>query len=255
LTFLEFWVQITDDTVTFPGDFLTVRSRTKCPLGAKAYYEIEILETEDSDDDVCPLEACPQYGFASAFFDSDGALDEGVGDDAHSWAVDGMRRRKWHVSGDADFTKTNTASLSEVIRGAFDDDNREFSLEEVMPLFKALGAPDEHVQQGFSDIDTDGSGLISKIEFLAFFRTFLGCDDLDDVEPKKVQQVLQTLRTFKDLAYECKWKAGNVIGLACDLVEMQIHVSVNGDFTAPNGVIFELAPDAVGDASLRPSRA
>ena len=251
MTFLEFWVQITDNTVTFPGDFLTVRSRTKCPLGAKAYYEIEILETEDSDDDVCPLDACPQYGFASAFFDSDGALDEGVGDDAHSWAVDGMRRRKWHVSGDADFTKTNTASLSEVICGAFDDldqnDNRELSLEEVMPLFKALGAPDEHVQQGFSDIDTDGSGLISKTEFRDFFRTFLGCDDLDDVEPKKVQQVLQTLRTFKDLAYDCTWKAGDVIGLACDLEEMQIHVSVNGEFAAPNGVVFKLAPDAVGD--------
>ncbi len=26
-----------------------------------------------------------------------------------------------------------------------------------------------------------------------------------------------------------------------------MHVSLNGSFAAPNGVVFELAPDAVGD--------
>jgi hypothetical protein len=48
--------------------------------------------------------------------------------------------------------------------------------------------------------------------------------------------------------YKCdKWKNGDVIGLACDLDAMQMHVSVNGSFAAPNGVVFELAPDAVRD--------
>ncbi len=57
--------------------------------------------------------------------------------------------------------------------------------------------------------------------------------------------------------YTCTWQAGDVIGLACDLDAMQIHVSVNGSFAAPNGVVFELAPDAVGDglfAALTGSR-
>jgi ankyrin repeat protein len=47
--------------------------------------------------------------------------------------------------------------------------------------------------------------------------------------------------------YECSWQAGDVIGLACDLDKMQMHVSVNGSFAVPNGLVFQLAPDAVGD--------
>ena len=47
--------------------------------------------------------------------------------------------------------------------------------------------------------------------------------------------------------YECTWQAGDVIGLACDLEAMRVHVSVNGSFAAPKGVVFELAPKAVRD--------
>jgi len=47
--------------------------------------------------------------------------------------------------------------------------------------------------------------------------------------------------------YECTWKQEDVIGLACDLDAMRVHVSVNGSFAAPNGVVFELAPEAVRD--------
>jgi len=51
-----------------------------------------------------------------------------------------------------------------------------------------------------------------------------------------------------DKKYKCdKWKVGDVIGLACDLNTMQMYVSVNGTFAAPNGVVFELDPDAVHD--------
>ena len=47
--------------------------------------------------------------------------------------------------------------------------------------------------------------------------------------------------------YACdKWKAGDVVGLACDLEAMQMLVSLNGSFDAPNGRVFDLAPDAVG---------
>ena len=52
-----------------------------------------------------------------------------------------------------------------------------------------------------------------------------------------------------DKEYKCdRWKVGDVIGLACDLTSMQMHVSVNGSFVAPNGVVFELNPDSAGDS-------
>jgi len=47
--------------------------------------------------------------------------------------------------------------------------------------------------------------------------------------------------------YGASWKIGDVIGFACDLDQNQIHVSVNGSFEAPNGLIFQLQPSDVGD--------
>ena len=132
-------VDVDARTVSFTGSFATVRSAQRCPLGGKGYYEIEILE----------ILQYPQYGFAAPnFLHVLGASNNGVGDDAHSWAVDGARQRRWHHAG----------------------------------------------------------------------------------EP-----------------YECTWQTGDVIGLACDLDKMQMHVSLNGSFAAPHGVVFELAPDAVGN--------
>ena len=49
-----------------------------------------------------------------------------------------------------------------------------------------------------------------------------------------------------EVSYRCAWKPGDVVGFACDLDAMRIHVSVNGDFTAPNGCVFDLDSDAVG---------
>ena len=37
------------------------------------------------------------------------------------------------------------------------------------------------------------------------------------------------------------------MGLACDLVNMRVLVSLNGSFDPPNGVVFELASDDVQD--------
>ena len=48
--------------------------------------------------------------------------------------------------------------------------------------------------------------------------------------------------------YKCdQWQNGDIIGLACDLDKMQMHVSLNGSFAAPHGVVFELAPDAAAE--------
>jgi len=45
--------------------------------------------------------------------------------------------------------------------------------------------------------------------------------------------------------YTCTWNVGDVVGLACDLLEMKMHVSVNGCFGAPNGLVFHLDADTV----------
>jgi len=43
--------------------------------------------------------------------------------------------------------------------------------------------------------------------------------------------------------YECEWKVGDVVGLACDLEKMQMLISINGSFEAHNGCVFELTAD------------
>ena len=133
-------IQVAERTVAFVNSFVTVRSAQRCPRGGKGYYELEILDRDHE---------CPQYGFAAPVFERVlEASGEGVGDNEHSWAVDGARQLKWHNG------------------------------EEIYP---------------------------------------------------------------------CTWKVGDVIGLACDLNTMQMYVSVNGSFAAPNGVVFELDSDAAGD--------
>ena len=47
--------------------------------------------------------------------------------------------------------------------------------------------------------------------------------------------------------YTCFWKEGDVVGMACDLDKRQVLVSVNGSFEPPNGLIFDLPPDAATD--------
>ena len=81
-----------DGTVEFRG-FITLRSSYGCPGDAKVYYEITLVR----------LDAEPQLqlGFASAAFKRESCLRAlkvatGVGDDADSWAVDGVRQFKWH---------------------------------------------------------------------------------------------------------------------------------------------------------------
>jgi hypothetical protein len=46
---------------------------------------------------------------------------------------------------------------------------------------------------------------------------------------------------------DAPWREGDVIGIACDLVQMQMHVSLNGSFAAPDVGVFELDPGAVGE--------
>ena len=109
----------------------------RCPPGGKGYYEVEILV----------LDECPEFGFAMLGFERVRSYtSDGVDDDEHLWAVDGVREVKFHEG---------------------------------------------------------------------------------------------------KVPYECTWKEGDVVGLACDLERGQVLVSVNGSFAPPNGLAFELPPAAV----------
>ena len=86
-------ITVAERTVAFKGSVVTVRSMQRCPRGGKGYYEIEILDHHTK---------FTQYGFAATVFERVlGKSNQGVGDDAHSWSVDGARQRKWHNGEDA----------------------------------------------------------------------------------------------------------------------------------------------------------
>jgi hypothetical protein len=85
------WVEIKPmRTIVFSTDnenFVTMRSRQQCPVGSKGYYEILLIKSI----------TYPQWGFASACFARYcGFSDQGVGDDEHSWAIDGHRKLQCH---------------------------------------------------------------------------------------------------------------------------------------------------------------
>jgi hypothetical protein len=73
------------------GTFSTVAApAAKISYNCKLFYEFEVL--------AIGANSCPQAGFASGRFDlTIGAhSNKGVGDDEHSWGVDGRRVRRWH---------------------------------------------------------------------------------------------------------------------------------------------------------------
>jgi len=82
-----------------------------------------------------------------------------------------------------------------------------------------------------------------------------GCDGVGDNQQSWAVDGVSKKRLHKseggnedcvgDCLYDCSWKKGDIIGLACDLKNNQVHVSVNGSFDEPNGLIFELSSDDV----------
>ena len=90
-------VQILSQELTFARYSTARSSRAIRNAGAKAYFEVEVL----SD---CSY---TQFGFCTPDFTPNSAYDnQGVGDDALSWAVDGHRICKWHAGTSAPFGST-----------------------------------------------------------------------------------------------------------------------------------------------------
>jgi hypothetical protein len=45
----------------------------------------------------------------------------------------------------------------------------------------------------------------------------------------------------KDYQWNVDWRQGDVVGIACDMRTRQMIVSLNGDYSPPNGVVFDLS--------------
>jgi len=128
------------------GFFSTVRSNQRCPVGARGYYEIEILKSVN-----------PSFGFCTAAFGYKAGMssqDQLLGEDEKSWSISWL----------------------------------------------------------FSTVSKKHNG-------------------------KAVESAMGNSWG--------NWKAGDVLGLACDLVSMKVFVSLNGNFTSPFGLMFDLEPTAV----------
>lgn len=69
------------------SQFSTVISKNPIPTGSKAYFEVHVMWSGES----------PQFGLATETFSSCTEYSgDGVGDDANSWGVDGVRHQLWH---------------------------------------------------------------------------------------------------------------------------------------------------------------
>ena len=73
-------------TVTF-NRFSTVRAGRWCPAGRRGYCEVEVVFAGD----------VPQWGFCTADWPRRGGCPRGVGDEAGSWGVDGVRACAWRA--------------------------------------------------------------------------------------------------------------------------------------------------------------
>ena len=115
-------------------------------------------------------------------------------------------------------------------------------------LLLAVFAATSSLEMGASLMATGKLGFAAPAFARVLEASDEGVGDDDDGHSWAVDGTRQLkLHNGETEAYPCAWQAGDVIGLACDLSsDMQMHVSVNGSFAAPNGVVFELDPDAAG---------
>ena len=144
-------------------------------------------------------ESSPQLGFAGSGLGQSKA-GRGVGEDEASWAVDGTRQRRIHG---------------------------EFSVgDRVKGLYK------------------NGQWYLARVAEANGETYLVDWDDGDSQDRVKRRDQLQLVTQDggengqNSRAWGAIWKAGDVIGVACDLDRGAMLVSVNGDFAPPNGVAF-----------------
>ena len=150
--------------------------------GCRLYYEVQILEISEN--------SVAQFGFADHTFQADDEEGVGVGDDEHSWAVDGLRHYTWHAG------LTNLwpmASDGSEDSGSDDEGSENLNLK-AKEASSDQGSENSDKKNAESDSDesyscSDGSNCVDE------WRS---------------------------------WSSGDVIGLFCDPAAGRICASVNG---------------------------
>jgi hypothetical protein len=158
----------------------------------------------------------------------------GMGEDGASWAVDGIRRRRLHLAGGA-----ATLRLEQLCtRSGFDVGDRVEGKYKTGKWYCAViesrnkdgtfvlrwddGDPEDRVKLGKELRYRAGDSGLAQVNETSDFADADGGDvaskDEDD--------------------WGGVWRQGDVIGIACDLATGEMLVSVNGDYSPPNGVAF-----------------
>jgi hypothetical protein len=160
-------------------------------------------------------DSAPQFGFAGSNLARTTA-GLGIGEDLASWAVNGMLRR--------------------LVHGEFGVGDRVQGLYMTGKWYSAT----------IDAVNYDGTYLLK-------------WDDGDSKDRVKTIDQLRRadLSTFDEAGtlWGGVWQEGDVIGLACDLERGAMLVSVNGDFSAPNGLAFSrgVRPGPAVGAELFPA--
>jgi hypothetical protein len=237
-----------DYTMLFRG-FNTFKADVKLSAG-KFYYELDIKH----------IRGIAQFGWATEGFESSTeSSGEGVGDNAFSWAFDGVRVSKWgktrsgaegeeqeeeevpnsvsfvDTEGDTSTLRLDTATrqLSWHTGGCCYLPNisiLEFDASRaaiIAPEHPALTARLVHPPAGL-----ERDSLLRSIAVMA-----------------RSSNAVQ-LRGFKEIsAFGVEWQEGDVLGLACDMVNKTVSFSVNGSFEPPLGLAFQnIAADSIAPA-------
>jgi hypothetical protein len=240
-----------DYTMLF-GNFNTFKADMKLSA-AKFYCELHIKHI--------PAKGVAQFGWATEGFESSGeSTGEGVGDNAFSWAFDGVRVRKW----------------GKASSGADGEEDEEQDVPNSVSFVDTEGESTLRLDTATRQLSWHAGGCchLQNIRFLAFDASRAAIIALDDSPFASRLATVETpaglerdsllgtigvmarsanvvqLRGFEKIsAFGVTWQEGDVLGLACDMVNKSVSFSVNGSFKPPLGLAFEnIAADSIAPA-------
>ncbi len=184
---------------------------------------------------------------------------EGVGDKAFSWGFDGVRVKKWGktrsgAEGEEDEEQDVPNSVS------FVDTDGDTSTLRLDTATRQLSwhAGGRCYLQNISILEFDAA----RAAIIAPEHSALTARLVDPPPGLERDSLLRSiavmarsanavqLRGFKESsAFGVEWQEGDVLGLACDMVNKSVSFSVNGSFEPPLGLAFQnIAADSIAPA-------
>jgi hypothetical protein len=179
-----------------------------------------------------------QAGFAGAKFDR-AMMSLGAGEDDASWAVDGIRRRRLHRRSDSGSESLRFSRRRSQGGGSFDVGDQvegQYLTGSWYPAVILSCNVDGTYTLQWNDGDSkDRNKRADQLRYPGGdappAEALPQADDADGGAG--------ALDEGGDSAeWGGQWQQGDVVGLACDLSTGQMLVSVNGNFSPPNGVAF-----------------